>query len=259
MDPAALREDMVDSIKTKVTVDDAVALAMRTVEREPFVADIGHTDRDSEAIGTRVLAPSLVARLVSALNLNPSPQTQQHDTSGKSVDSTITSVLIVGAGVGYTAAIIAELVGGRSVHAVDIDREVVYEARKNLSTTGHDSVLVDARDGAQGFAEYAPYDRILIEAAAVDPPRALLEQLRTEGRLVLPLGGPKQTLTAVDHKGNTVDEFGPVAFNPLLVEGELGSGPPRNRTRREDAEYRDNGYFAKTGWEHEWIDWENQL
>jgi protein-L-isoaspartate(D-aspartate) O-methyltransferase len=245
MDLATVRDDMVDGIEQRVTLDGTVADAMRTVPRHEFVDDRPYDNRASEHEGTRVLAPEVAARLLDALAVGGSE-----------------SVLVVGAGVGYTAAVLAELVGARRVHAVDIVRPVVYDARRNLGRAGYEGVLVDCRDGADGLPEYAPYDRILVEAGAVQPPRRLLRQLADDGRLVMPLGGggTSQTLVAVaddDGEGRVVGEFGPVAFRPLLVDGELDGR--RNRTAREDAEFARQGYFAPTGWEQEWIDWDEHL
>jgi protein-L-isoaspartate(D-aspartate) O-methyltransferase len=79
----------------------------------------------------------------------------------------------------------------------------------------------------------------------------------------MPVGGPDQTLTAVEGQSGdeveTVGTHGPVAFDPLLIDGEQAGGPPRNRTEREDREFAEMGYFAKTGWEHDWIDWDEQM
>ena len=54
-------------------------------------------------------------------------------------------------------------------------------------------------------------------------------------------------------------EFGPVAFDPLLVDGEQAGGLARNRTEREDREFADQGHFAGAGWEYEWVDWDERL
>lgn len=244
MDPAALREDMVDGIEHAMDVDESVGLAMRTVPRESFVEGTPYDNRASDYEGTTVLAPALAARLLSALNAS-----EDHD------------VLVVGAGVGYTAAVLAELVDETRIHAVDIDRRLVHAARSNLEAAGYGGVLVDCRDGAEGLPEYAPFDRILVEAAAVRPPRRLVAQLAEGGRLVMPMGGPEQTLVSVDAGGDVVEKHGPVAFRPLLVDGEQRSGPVRNRTEREDAEHAEpgSGYFAQSGWEQEWIDWDERL
>jgi protein-L-isoaspartate(D-aspartate) O-methyltransferase len=247
MDPAVLREDMVDGLEHALGgLDEAVSVAMRTVPREEFVPDRPYDNRESDHAGTRVLAPRTVARVLSALDVRPGD-----------------SVLVVGAGVGYTTAVAAEVAGARNVHAVDIARRAVLDARDNLASAGYGGALVDCRDGAEGLPEYAPFDRVLVEAAAVRPPRRLVAQLAPEGRLVMPLGGPDQTLVAVVGGGNgeaeVVEEFGPVAFDPLLVDGEQAGCRPRNRTEREDREFAEQGHFARTGWEHEWIDWDDRL
>jgi len=248
-DPALLREDMLDSVEHSLgrSIAPAVREAMATVPREEFVAEAPYANRAGEQGGTRVLSPATVARLLSALDPAADEET-----------------LVVGAGIGYTAAVLAEVVGSRHVHAVDISRRLVYDARQNLSAAGYDAVLVDRADGARGLPAYAPFDRILVEAAAVEPPRDLVDQLASDGRLVLPRGhGADQSVVAYepDDSGELreAETAGPVSLSPLLVEGEQAGAGVRNRTRREDAEFSEQGYFAKTGWEHEWIDWDDRL
>jgi protein-L-isoaspartate(D-aspartate) O-methyltransferase len=234
---------MVDSLvhpsKGCVESDDIVD-AMRTVPREAFVEDerTAYADRAVERLGTRVLAPSTAGRLLEALDPNPED-----------------SVLVVGAGVGYTTAVLAEIVGSRRVQAVDIDRRLVYEARENLSEAGYPEVLVDCRDGADGLPEYAPYDRILIEAAAVRPPERTLDQLAADGRLVMPLGTATQSISVVDSDGD-VERLGGCAFDPMLVEGEQANTVERNRTHREDREFAERDARRRKGWELDWIDWD---
>ncbi len=245
MEPAVLRDDMVDSLEheSKGCVhSEAVSVAMRAVPRHEFVEDerAAYADRAFERLGTRVLAPSTAGRLLEALAPEPGD-----------------SVLVVGAGVGYTAAVLAEIVGDRSVQAVDITRRLVYEARENLARAGYGGVLVDCRDGADGLPEYAPYDRVLLEAAAIDPPRALLDQLAPGGRLVMPLGAREQTLAIVDPDGG-VERLGSCAFDPMLVEGEQVDTVERNRTRREDREFAERDARRRKGWELEWIDWDRE-
>jgi len=212
---------------------------MRAVPRHEFV-DADHrayNDRDFEQYGTRVLAPSTVGHLLQALAPEPG-----HD------------VLVVGAGVGYTVAVLAEIVGSEHVHAVDITRRVVWAARDNLRRAGYGAALVDCRDGAAGFPEYAPFDRILVEAAAVRPPRALRDQIAPDGRFVMPIGTGEQRLTVVESDGVTEGEH--VAFAPLLVEGEQHGTPIRNRTEREDREHARRHRERRRGWELDWIDWD---
>ena len=246
MDPAVLREDMVDGLESaakEVLHDETVAVAMRDVPRHEFLENerSAYADRDHEVLGTRVLAPRTAARMLQALGIDA-----DHD------------VLIVGAGVGYTAAVAAEIVGETNVHAIDISRPLVVEARGNLERAGYGGVLVDRRDGANGLPEYAPFDRILLEAATVDPPRALLEQLADSGRLVFPRGTQQQCLEAQSASGDRT-QFDTVSFDPLLVEGEQSGAVERNRTAREDREHAVRRAESRRGWEQDWIEWEETV
>ena len=246
MDPAVLRDDMVDSLRHEskaVVGSESVDVAMRTVPREPFVEEesAAYADRSFERLGTRVLSPSAAGRLFEALAVRPGDD-----------------VLVVGVGVGYTAAVVAEIAGEANVQGVDIARQLVHEARSNLERAGYPGVLVDRRDGARGFDEYAPYDCILLEAAAVEPPAALVDQLAPGGRLVMPLGTTAQELVAVED-GEPVAEFGTVAYQPMLVEGEQPHGVERNRTHREDRQRARRDAERRKGWEQSWIDWDERI
>lgn len=244
MDPAVLRDDMVDGLEheaKRVVRSESLSVAMREVPRHEFVGDerSAYVDRPYERLGTRVLSPSTAARLLEALSV------QSDDR-----------VLVVGAGVGYTAAVAAAIAGAHNVQAIDIDRALVYEARENLASAGYEAVLVDCRDGADGLPEYAPFDRIMVEAAVVDPPRRLLAQLADGGRLVFPRGMGTQTVTVVDAEGQVVERTGTVAFSPLLVEGEQAGAIERNRTAREDREHARRAAERSREWQHDWIDWD---
>lgn len=244
MEPAVLRDDMVDGLEHAakgVIRSDTVGLAMRTVPRHVFVADErgAYADRSYQSHGTTVFSPSTTARLLEALEPEPG-----HNT------------LVVGAGVGYTVAVIAEIVGGRNVHAIDLSQRVVAAARSNLAESGYDEVLVAKGDGAQGLPAYAPYDRILLEAAARDPPRALQAQLAGDGRLVMPQSNGVQELVALED-GRLVDEYGSISVGPLLVPGEQADAVERNRTEREDREFAARAAERRRGWERNWIDWDD--
>jgi Protein-L-isoaspartate carboxylmethyltransferase len=240
MDRARAREAMVERISRAQTLPAALIDAMATVPRERFVETAPYGELPQRVDDSDVLAPSTVAQLLGM---------------AAPIRGEEPRVLLVGAGVGYTAAVIAELVGAPAVHAVDIDRRLVRRARRNLARAGHAAVLVDCADGADGYPLYAPYDRIIVEAAAARVPPALLEQLTATGRLVLPLGGSDQQLVSVDATGE-VREAGPrVRLSPLLAPGEAPAGPIRNRTVREDSERADAAADRRHGWELEWIDW----
>lgn len=247
MDPAVLRDDMVEGLEHEakdVLDSESVSVAMREVPRHEFVGDLrtAYADRPHEHGGTRVLSPSTVARLFEALSIDPSD-----------------SVLVVGAGVGYTPAVAAAIAGDHNVQAIDIDREIVYEARENLAAAGYEGVLVDRGDGTDGLPEYAPFDRILVEAAAVEAPPALLDQLVDDGRLLFPRGAGTQTLTLVDDEGEIVRNGGTVAFSPLLVDGEQAGALERNRTEREDRERAERAARRRSGWQRDWIDWDGEF
>jgi len=246
MEYGSLRDEMVASLEhdTKDVVEAVpVGEAMRAVPRHEFVDEEhrAYMDQSFTHRGSTVLSPSVAGMLLQGLEPEPDD-----------------SILVVGAGVGYTVAVLAEIVGAKRVHAVDITRQLVLDARRNLRKAGYDAVLVDCRDGADGLPEYAPFDRILVEAAAVDPPQALLEQLAPGGRLIMPLGYGDQRLVAIEG-GEVVSDLGPVGFQPLLVDGEQYGSVERNRTTREDRERAARAHERRRGWEQDWIDWEGQV
>ena len=132
-------------------------------------------------------------------------------------------VLEIGAGSGYHAATIAEIVGEKGrIFAVEHLEMLVSVARNNLGRAGYaERVTLVNGDGSMGYSERAPYDRILVTAAAPKPPPPLIDQLLPDGILVIPVGGRMfpQELIKVKKKPDGMlqrESLGGVAFVPLV-------------------------------------------
>jgi len=119
-------------------------------------------------------------------------------------------VLEVGTGLGYQAAIMAEL--GAQVFSVEVVEEFAEAAESRFRVLGYD-VEVRVGDGSRGWAEHAPYDAILVTAAAPEPPAQLLAQLEPGGKMVLPLGGPDVQQLSVVSK----DAAGSIEVRPSMA------------------------------------------
>jgi protein-L-isoaspartate(D-aspartate) O-methyltransferase len=129
-------------------------------------------------------------------------------------------VLEVGTGSGYQAAVLAQL--ARRVYTVDRHRDLVITAKAKFEALDLGNVIAMRADGSRGLPDQAPFDRIMLTAAAEDPPAPLLAQLRVGGIMVLPVGQTDavQTLIRVEktEDGLNYEELGDVRFVPL-VEG----------------------------------------
>jgi protein-L-isoaspartate(D-aspartate) O-methyltransferase len=172
---STLRLRMVDSqLRARGIADERVLDAMARVPRHEFVAE-RYRDQAYEdhplPIGQEqtISQPYIVALMLQALAINPSDK-----------------VLEVGTGSGYATALLAEL----SVQVVSMERHAALadEARELLARLGYSNVKVIAGDGSQGFPEGAPYDVILVSAAAPEVPPALRAQEAEGGRMILPVG-----------------------------------------------------------------------
>jgi protein-L-isoaspartate(D-aspartate) O-methyltransferase len=139
-------------------------------------------------------------------------------------------VLEIGAGTGYNAALLAELVGpAGQVVSIEIDEELVAGAREHLARAGYSRVQVVLGDGALGYAPLAPYDRLILTTAARDIAPAWWEQLRAPGgRLVLPLAiaGP-QRCVAFEHLGDHLASRDVLNCSFIPLRGLLAVGAPR--------------------------------
>jgi protein-L-isoaspartate(D-aspartate) O-methyltransferase len=131
-------------------------------------------------------------------------------------------ILEIGTGSGYQAAILSQLV--KRVYSLEIIPELAEQTSRRLRQLGYDTVEVIASDGSSGLPEHAPYDGIIVTAAAPRIPQALVDQLASGGRLVIPVGRPHlpQDLLLVEKSGNTITSRSilSVAFVPFTGKVE---------------------------------------
>jgi len=130
------------------------------------------------------------------------------------------TVMEVGGGSGYHAAVMAEMVGPKGwVYSVERMPQLVAIARENLEKAGIENVTMIQADGSIGLPEYAPYDRISVAATAPKIPEQLKQQLKVGGKMVIPVGQDYQDLYLVTRKnGFSVEEKMGVIFVPLIGE-----------------------------------------
>jgi protein-L-isoaspartate(D-aspartate) O-methyltransferase len=136
------------------------------------------------------------------------------------------SVLEIGAGTGYNAAVLAELVGLDNVVTVDIDPEIADEARAHLRATGHDAVRVETADGWMGWSEGTPYARLELTAATADISPHWVDQLEEGGVLVAPLllRPNAQALVAFCKHGKTLESLSIFAGGFMSLRGVGAAG-----------------------------------
>ena len=194
------------SLRSKGVTDRRVLSAMEGIDRGAFVRGLfaarAYEDMPLPiACGQTISQPSVVGLMTQALNVQP------RDT-----------VLEVGTGSGYQAAILGKL--ARRVYTVDRHRRLVREARAVFEALNLTNITAFAADGSFGLPDQAPFDRILVTAAAEDPPGPLLAQLRIGGIMVVPVGQSDtvQSLIKVTktETGLEYDELRPVRFVPLI-------------------------------------------
>jgi protein-L-isoaspartate(D-aspartate) O-methyltransferase len=196
-----------EQLEARGIVDRRVLDAMARVPREAFVDEpdrkrayldmplrIGH--------GQTISQPYMVALICEAADVHEGDK-----------------VLDIGTGSGYQAAVLAEM--GADVHTVERIPELAERARERVAAAGYPDVVVHVGDGSLGLPEEAPFDAIVVAAAAPDVPMALYEQLVQRGRLVVPVGGPEgQRLEVVvrSPEGPAITRSVPCRFVPLLGE-----------------------------------------
>ncbi|MFX0540299.1 protein-L-isoaspartate(D-aspartate) O-methyltransferase [Roseovarius sp. S4756] len=205
-DPAERKMQFLFALRSKGITDTRVLTAMERIDRGPFIrgyfADRAYEDMPLPiACGQTISQPSVVGLMTQALKL-----------SGRD------KVLEVGTGSGYQAAILSLL--ARRVYTVDRHRRLVQEASEIFRALDLTNITALTADGSFGLPDQAPFDRILVTAAAEDPPGPLLAQLKIGGIMVVPVGQSDtvQRLIRVTRleAGFDYDELRPVRFVPLI-------------------------------------------
>ena len=200
------REKMVkDQIEKRGVSDKLVLKAMRNVKRHLFVPE----ERIAEAYddgplpigyGQTISQPYIVAYMTEVIQ--PKPEFK---------------VLEIGTGSGYQAAVAAEIV--KEVYTIEIVTELANAATQRLKKLGYSKVKVKQADGYYGWKENGPYDAIIVTAAAEFVPPPLIEQLKENGKIVIPIGSPfmTQTLMLIEKNGKKIKTKNllPVRFVPF--------------------------------------------
>ena len=188
-------------------LDTRVMRALRKVPRHLFVSqelsDVAYTNQALPiGYGQTISQPYIVAMMTDLLRLTESDV-----------------VLEVGTGSGYQAAILAQLV--RQVYSMELVDELAASARQHLQFVGCKNVEVRTGNGYFGWPEHAPYDAIIVTAAASHIPPALIKQLKPGSRLVIPVFGPsypQQLILVKKHEDGSLEKKNmlPVRFVPLI-------------------------------------------
>ena len=208
---AEIAEDYRDTARWtgKAELSAPVRRAILKVPREAFIPR--ETDGAAYAnrplpigFGQTISQPYIVAIMTELLELTPE-----------------SAVLEVGTGCGYQTAILAEIT--KQVYSLEVIGELAEQAAKRLQAMGYRNVEIKTGDGFSGWPEKAPFDAIIVTAAAVEMPPPVLDQLKPGGRMVIPIGQPfeSQNLTLVtkDESGRVTEKTVlPVAFVPLVRE-----------------------------------------
>jgi protein-L-isoaspartate(D-aspartate) O-methyltransferase len=205
IDVIAIHTDLLSEELGKAVLRERVLAAMMRVPRHLFVPSelvpLAYHDTPLPIGFDKTISQPFICALMTDL-LDPAPDEV---------------VLEIGGGSGYQAAILAELAA--QVWTVEIVEELANQAEPRLRQLGYATIGIRVGDGSRGWAEHAPYDKILATASAERAPVALLEQLKPGGRLVLPMGLPDaQQLTVIDKDsaGNTRTQgLIPVRFTEL--------------------------------------------
>jgi len=209
------RKALFSSLRRKIR-SVPVVRAMERVPREEFVSvwERPRAYRDeplSIGEGQTISQPYIVARITEALRLQPTDR-----------------VLELGAGSGYQAAVLAELVTDGNVVTVELVPSLAQQARETLAGLGYRNIVVEESTGSLGCPRLGPYDAIVVSAAAPTLSPTLLSQLALGGRLVVPVGSrDQQELVCALRTGEGISlrMLGPCRFVPLIGHDAFPASP----------------------------------
>ncbi len=209
-----MRERMVrDQLQHRDVKDPKVLSAMLKVRRHAFVPEniLGSAYDDNALplmLGQTISQPYIVGYMTQALELKGTER-----------------VLEIGTGSGYQAAVLAEIVP--EVYTVEIVPELAEHAKQVLSSQGYTNIRFKTGDGYQGWSEFAPYDRVIVTAAPDHIPEALVDQLKTGGRMVIPVGRLDQDLLVIEkgEHGAIRRSTIPVRFVPMTGKAQENRPP----------------------------------
>ena len=200
------RGRMLERLRGQGIKDEVVLAAMSAVPRHLFVDEaLASRAYDDVSLpighGQTISQPYIVARMIEILR------------NGRQLNK----VLEVGAGCGYQAAVLGQV--ANEVYSVERIQPLFKRATNCLKEIKAGNVILSYADGTMGRPEIAPFDGVIMAAAATHVPQALLEQLAVGGRMVLPLGVQEQFLTLIerDAKGYRESRLEPVKFVPILT------------------------------------------
>ncbi|WP_136687544.1 protein-L-isoaspartate(D-aspartate) O-methyltransferase [Halorhabdus amylolytica] len=205
------RAALIEGLRERDRVGDRALEALAAVPRHEFVPESrrhhAYADRPLPiGEGQTISAPHMVAIMVDRLEL----------------ESGLT-VLEIGTGCGYHAAVTAEIVGGENVYSVEYHASLAERARIRLEQVGYGDISITVGDGHDGLPEHAPYDRAYLTCAAADIPSAVLDQLRPDGIFLGPIGTGRQTLIRAHKRSDgSIDResFGGVRFVEMQGEAD---------------------------------------
>jgi protein-L-isoaspartate(D-aspartate) O-methyltransferase len=205
LNPDVARERLIKILRSKNITDERILDAFRKVPRHDFVDGAMYAQAyDDNALpiddGQTISKPYIVALMTQLLELKKDEK-----------------ILEIGTGSGFQTAILAQF--SRRVYSVESQRGLAESARKRLRNMGYENIAFKNGDGSAGWTQHAPYEKIMVTAAAPSVPETLIEQLCTGGRMVIPIGDRHhQELIVCEKTGKGLEKRseGGVVFVPLV-------------------------------------------